>query len=293
MLITYDGPFNAVITEVVELTKLFHQYGVKDRALQILRQNPLVGYVLVQYSYTRDFGSDYCWSENVDAECNLIDWIHGIHHPGNCTYNYVLSGIKDGTEEGCRARLAKHLEVEEAARVKRAQEVRERQARIEAEAIRNSNALAKRDAEMEKFASGTQVTVKGAPGVVERIMVSRFNELKACALIRFPNGVKKWLDTGKLMVARTTPTEPKVELQRKVVRPGFVHIKDMTPEQRAEHAYHMSLIPVSAIAREAAVEVAISGIEDKDEQRAIEMQVRSDFESEHERILRQEGEMES
>jgi hypothetical protein len=160
----------------------------KRQVENLVKYNPLVKFVMVSYTYTELLGSDYCWDASREGTCTLRDWLRGMSY-GNRCINFRITGVVDADETACAQRKQEHD----------AKIAAERQAEIDARAEETSKKEAKQQKlqdQMTSFTVGMKVSVKGVCGRIKKVMVSRFNADKVCALIDFHDGHSKWHGLG-------------------------------------------------------------------------------------------------
>lgn len=160
----------------------------KDNALT---GHPLLGWVVIEFTYDYDGGSDCWYTEHRTGVCTLRDWLNGkaveAHCVGNRSYNFKFSKIMDADEISCAAAKAAH-EKKVAAHMAAAREYAEAQ---RAEAAKAKLLL---EIAVSKF-TGKHVTSKKASGKVERVMRSKFGN----SIVALVAG--KWLCVDNLTLA--------------------------------------------------------------------------------------------
>jgi len=165
-----------------------HDYVSQRMVEEKIKSNPLVGFVIVSYTYTRLDGSDYCWDSTQTGSCTLRSWLRGgLSH--SRAYGHQISGVVDADETTCTLRKQEH---DAKIAAWRQAEIDKRQE----EAAKKEKKQQKLQDQISSFPVGTKVSVKGICGRVKKIMVSRFDENKACALVDFHDGTSKWHGLG-------------------------------------------------------------------------------------------------
>lgn len=162
-----------------------------DAAKRILEANPVLAFVMVEYTYCYDTGSDCCWTEHRTGTCTLGQWIHGISIPGNRSYNFSFKRIICADRSACARRWAEYrLEREQIAK-----KVREAEAKRAAEfAAKEAAAKAALEAARIKFLNRS-VTSKKGDGIVMRVMKSHYSD----TIIAQVAG--KWINVKSLKLA--------------------------------------------------------------------------------------------
>jgi hypothetical protein len=168
-------------------------YGGQCAQEKILRENPLVGFALVTYSYTQEYGSDGCWDRTEKSVCLLREWVSGAFqnkHTGNRSYNFTVTDI-DGDLTAAEQRKAKHdtynAQVEERSRIAR------EAIKAKAEQRMAEVALAK-----QIFPNGCGVSHNGKVGTVEALCRSSYKPEQIVVKVKFHDG-SKWLDRSKIV----------------------------------------------------------------------------------------------
>jgi len=162
-----------------------------DAAMRMLTADPALAFVLVEYTYCYDYGSDGCWTSNETSTCTLGQWIHGISIPGNRAYNFSFKRNICADPAACAARRTEYrARMEEAAKKVREAEAK-RAAEFAAKEAANKAAL---EAARIKFLNRS-VTSKKGDGIMMRVMKSHYSD----TIIAQVAG--KWINVKSLKLA--------------------------------------------------------------------------------------------
>lgn len=151
---------------------------------QVLKANPLMALATVTYTYTYLSGSDCCWSSTETSTCTLREWLSGVSHSGNRSFDFSFKSIEEVSNEVLIERRMAVLKLQDELNKKAHEKAR----------LAHEKAQAFKD----RIASwmGLSVTVKGKSGTVEKAMASQFKEDTVAVLVAFVDGTKKWHSEG-------------------------------------------------------------------------------------------------